>query len=177
MNGITFRPFRNLKQVWLYSNECINQRFIDAQEIATLRRTLNDNCPFDESEILKAEIDKIKLQFNDRRSQLLEKSAEVLIKLQQIQELETQLKGKPTTTEIEAWNTTIAGLKAEITECKEELATFKSEVENRKLQCSKQLDSVRNVQENLVSQPNATSVLKTKERSDDLQLKLQENAE
>lgn len=67
--------------------------------------------------------------------------------------------------------------KDEIVECKSEKTELKLLVQAEKNQCSKQMDFIRELNQKLESQYNATCIAETKELRNNLQLKLDENDE
>lgn len=161
-------------------------------------QTVNEKCRFDEPEVIKTttEATTTNIQFETKLSALkMIKSQEVedlktqktltesqIASLQQtnvknaneLELLKAQLGGKPSTSDVEEWKSTIAELKVEKAELKAELVVARSDVKAEKLQCSKQLDFIQNLHNKMESQWNATLISQTKDLRDNLQLKLQE---
>jgi regulator of replication initiation timing len=53
MRGETFQGLKNLRQVLLRSNVCINQDFVQQMEFAVMFHTINEKCGTDEIEELR----------------------------------------------------------------------------------------------------------------------------
>lgn len=184
LNGKLFIPLKKLKEVNLASNVCINENFNNPTKIATLQQTVNEKCHFDESEIPetateqsvsandqhRAEINALQLIFNETKAKLktktealetqttIDKSQITLLKAQ-LEVVKTQLESSPKTREIEECKSTVADLKAD------------------KLQYKQQLDMFQKLHEDLKLQWNATCISETRELRNNFDFKLQENAD
>lgn len=161
----------------LNSNVCINEDASDLTAVVALRQKLNEKCGFDErvSEIGARLETELRLLRETFEKAMTEKSNEISKKSQQIVDLKAQATIEKY--QITSQQQTIEELKTEKVEMKMKLTAAKSELKEEKLQCKHQLSMVRELQDRLESQWNATCIAKTLQLRNNLGLKVQEIAE
>lgn len=180
-------------KVYLNSNICISENFNTPTKIAALQRTLTEKCSFDEPQTCEENTKIIETHLttiSQLKAKLDASISENLSNLQKHKELEKQLKElkaqynmvkqenilkvNKLENDLKIQEVIFKNSRAELVECKAEKTELKLDLKTEKIQCSKQLDYIKELHQDLKAQYNATYNAELKELRNNLQFKLEE---